>query len=66
MTVLREELPQIRDACRRVAQGYSPKLSIAIAGKRYVLRFNLFEVSFPPYSPRQAPHAILSRRRKWN
>jgi hypothetical protein len=39
MTVLREELPQIRDACRRVAPGYSPKLSIAIAGKRYILRF---------------------------
>jgi len=39
MTVLREELPQIRDACRRVSPGYSPKLSIAIAGKRHHTRF---------------------------
>ncbi|KAF8341583.1 Piwi domain-containing protein [Cantharellus anzutake] len=41
-TVLREELPQIRDAFRRVTpqgQVYKPKLTIAVAGKRHHTRF---------------------------
>lgn len=36
LTVLREELPQVRDACNRVAQNYKPTLTYVIAGKRLV------------------------------
>ena len=44
-TVLREELPQIRDAIRRVGtqgQVYKPKLTIAVAAKRYLRSFKSY------------------------
>ena len=34
LTVVREELPQVVDACNRVANGYKPKVTYVIAGKR--------------------------------
>jgi eukaryotic translation initiation factor 2C len=34
ITVVREELPQVRDACNRVASGYKPTITYVIAGKR--------------------------------
>lgn len=33
-TVLDEELPKIRDACRRVSSNYRPSITLLIAGKR--------------------------------
>jgi len=39
ITVLREELPQVRNACRRVSPGYKPTITYVIAGKRHHTRF---------------------------
>lgn len=34
LTVVHEELPKVKDACKRVAQNYNPTITYVIAGKR--------------------------------
>ncbi|EPQ53315.1 argonaute-like protein [Gloeophyllum trabeum ATCC 11539] len=61
--VIREELPQILDAFKKVRQSpaYRPKLSIAICGKRHHARFYPTDSAFADRNGNTRPGTVVDR-----